>query len=132
MKTRYGFVSNSSSSSFIIAFKGDEKEMRDKLSSIFEIQLGENYPIKSMLPIGDVIADNVEDSIKTLNEWKNYYGNPNNPDEEYERFIKRLKEGWTIYTGSIPDDRNKLSTFLCNSDIEYEDDNLIIWQRGGY
>ena len=132
MKTRYGFVSNSSSSSFIIAFKGDSNEMRDKLRNIFGVIPGDNYPIKEMPPIGDVVADNVDDSIKTLDEWEKYYGNSDNPDKNHARFIKRLKEGWTIYPGGFADDHNNLNTFLCDSDIDYEDDEIIIWQEGGY
>jgi hypothetical protein len=125
-------VSNSSSSSFIIAFKGNNNEMRDKLRNIFGVTPSNNYPIKSMPPIGDVVADNVEDSIKTLDEWEAYFGNSDYPDKKHIRFIKRLKEGWTIYPGGFVDDDNKLNSFLCDSDIDYEDDEIIIWQEGGY
>jgi len=96
MKTRFGFVSNSSSSSFLIAFKGDNDEMREKLRNIFGIIPSDNYPIKAMPPIGDIVADNVDESIKTLDEWEEFFGNSENPDENDARFIKRLKEGWTI------------------------------------
>jgi len=36
MKTRSGFVSNSSSSSFIIAWKGDDKALERKLHKVFQ------------------------------------------------------------------------------------------------
>ena len=132
MKTRYGFVSNSSSSSFIIAFKGDNNEMRDKLRKIFGVIPGNNYPIKSMPPIGDVVADNVDNSIKTLDEWMEYYRTSDNLDQNFARFFKRLNEGWTIHQGGFIDNQNDLDTFLCGSHIDYEDDEIIIWQEGGY
>ena len=132
MKTRFGFVSNSSSSSFIIAFKGDDNEMREKLRNIFGVPPGDKNPIKSMPPIGDVVADNVDDSIKTLDEWMEYYRTSDNLDKNHARFFKRLNEGWTIYQGGFADHQNDLETFLCVSDIDYEDDEIIIWQEGGY
>jgi len=132
MKIRFGFVSNSSSSSFIIAFKGNENELREKLRDIFG-SLPEKYPIKAMPPIGDIVADNVEDDpIKTLNDWDDRYGDWNNSHENHVKFIERLKEGWTIYYGGFVDDRSKLEEFLCDSDIDYEDDKILIWQEGGY
>ena len=132
MKIRFGFVSNSSSSSFIIAFKGNENELREKLRDIFG-SLPEKYPIKAMPPIGDIVADNVEDDpIKTLNDWDERYGDWNNSHENHAKFIERLKEGWTIYYGGFVDDRSKLEEFLCDSDIDYEDDKILIWQEGGY
>jgi len=133
MKIRFGFVSNSSSSSFIIAFKGNEDELREKLKNIFGGTLPDKYPIKSMPPIGDVVADNVEDDpIKTLKDWDDRYGDWNNPYENHVRFIKRLNEGWTVYYGGFDDDRSKLEKFLCNSDIDFEDEEILIWQKGGY
>ena len=132
MKIRYGFVSNSSSSSFIIAFKGSKYKMRKKLSDVFGIMPSNNYPIKSMLPIGDIVADKVDISIKTLNEWEEFYGNSDDSDENHARYIERLKEGWTIYIGKLGDCHNKFYTFLSKSDIDYEDDEIIIWQKGGY
>jgi len=132
MKIRFGFVSNSSSSSFIIAFKGNEDELRKKLRGIFGSP-PEKYPIKTMPPIGDVVADNVEnDPIKTLNNWDDRYGDWNNPRKNHVRFIERLKEGWTIYYGGFVDARSKLEEFLCDSDIDYEDNEILIWQEGGY
>ena len=131
MKIRFGFVSNSSSSSFIIAFKGNEDELREKLRNIFGIHQ-DNYPIKSMSPIGDVVADNIDDPIKTLEDWDDFIGDLDNPRENHVRFIERLKEGWTVYCGGFADDHNKLETFLCNSDIDYEDEEILIWQEGGY
>jgi len=103
MKIRSGFVSNSSSSSFIIAFKGNNDELRIKLREIFGNPPGEN-PIKSMPPIGDVVANNIEeDPIKTLEEWDDFYGDWNNPRENHVKFIERLKNGWNIYYGGFDD-----------------------------
>jgi len=131
VKIRFGFVSNSSSSSFIIAFKGNNDELQRKLREIFGGSLPEKYPIKSMPPIGDVVANNIEESIKTLEEWDDFYGDLNNPRENHVRFINRLKEGWMIYQGGFHD-LNYLEKFLCNSDIDFEDDEILIWQEGGY
>ena len=132
MKIRKGFVSNSSSSSFIIAFKGNNDELRIKLREIFGNPPGKN-PIKSMLPIGDVFANNIEDDpIKTLEEWDEFYGDSSNPRGNHERFLERLKEGWTVYNGGFVDCHTELETFLCDSDIDYEDNEILIWQEGGY
>ena len=132
MKLRFGFVSNSSSSSFIIAFNGSKDNLREKLISIFDCPLPDKFPIQSLELIGSIVADYIEDDpIKTLEEWDEFYGDLNNPRENHVRFIERLKSGWTVYYGGFPD-HNSLQRFFCNSDIDYEDEEILIWQEGGY
>jgi len=63
--------------------------LRKKLRTIFGINQ-DNYPIKSMSPIGDVVANNIDDPIKTLKEWDDFYGDLDNPLKNHIKFIECL------------------------------------------
>lgn len=43
-----------------------------------------------MSPIGDVVANNIDDPIKTLKEWDDFYGDLDNPLKNHIKFIECL------------------------------------------
>jgi hypothetical protein len=137
MKTRIGFVSNSSSSSFVVAVKGTTlhkafKEMEEK-----EMKKGGLFSdfIKTAL---DVLEHNADEL--TEERVKDDFG-VDSVDEyitegyQYSKDIKRLiKEGFTIYIGELSDEGGDgpEEAMLCNTDLNYESKNLVILHEGGY
>ena len=74
MKIRVGFVSNSSSSSFIVAWKGNLKE---EIEKAFKFDLPENYPVKNHIfkNIAAAVFSNIDniDGME-IDELMNDYG----------------------------------------------------------
>ena len=138
MKIRNGFVSNSSTSSFIIMFKGTAKQLEKKLQQVFNIPLPENYPIKigGLNKVSERFIYNLnETSFKSVKAYKKefYIEDENDIDKWHKKALTKIKDGWTIYTGGFADDGGEdIDPILCNSDIEYEDEEIVIFQEGGY
>lgn len=124
MKIRKGFVSNSSSSNFIIAIK-DSSKLEDELLSAFRLPQG--YPIYSdslTSEIVDVIIRGIHEEPESLSDVIEALG-------EDSSWAKLALQGYKIYYGSIWDD-DYLKTFLVNSDIYLESENAVLEQSGGY
>jgi hypothetical protein len=126
MKIRNGFVSNSSSSSFIIAFKGDVKEQLEKALGL---QLKDNYPIPELLGLSEFFRKNIDSIYLNYNEFSDDAGYCPIDDDE---LIKFFDQGFSVATGGFADDYSGLASFLCSTDFNYKSDNLIILQQGGY
>ena len=138
MKIRYGFVSNSSSSSFVIAVpKGTD--IKAEIEKNFS--LPKNHPLTNIA--NDVIKQILNDinidprnKIKNLKDFKDEFGYE---DEDYEEdtgdeFVESVKEGlkrgWEVYTGSFCDDGDCLDLTSAGFDIKTKD--LIFWSQDGY
>ena len=140
MKVRNGFVSNSSSSSFVIHFKGTEKQLKEKLTKIFDNPMPENYPIRFPTKgIGQTVFDYIgEEKYHRLTKVKDYLEECGVEDEsecseDQLKAINCIKNGGKIYYGGFPDDTgDDLPSFLCNADLHYEDEEIYIHQDGGY
>ena len=126
MKIRNGFVSNSSSSSFIVASKKGSKvkltlevdlaEYGDKIETIE--QLNEYF-------ITERYQKNIEDMIS-----KDGY-----EAERYNKCVKAIKEDKVVLLGSFSSDGGALDQFLCEhgiSDLCQGDIELIDGGEGGY
>lgn len=125
MKIRNGFVSNSSSSSFVIASK---KPLSEEL---FMQVLGvpENSPLSTFAK--EISKWFVENAKKlTIKEYldKYDYGGDDIP----EIVKKAIKKDLTIYAGYAANDDGHLEEAICNMDFDYESDDFIIEKDGGY
>jgi hypothetical protein len=117
MKVRSGFVSNSSSSSFIVAIK-DEATVKVKVT--FEADL-EKYARRKI------------STIEELNEYyKDYWGGP---DWKYEECRKAIENGKVVLVGEFSDQSgDRAEEFLCDEGLQgvVGDDVEIIHSEGGY
>ena len=139
MKIRTGFVSNSSSSSFIIAFKGNKKELKVRLDGVFK--LPEDYPLKQL--VGDIsktiikgLEEGYQDGIATMEDFLYYKNDIGNDVSDFSSVEKKMMDvvtkGFTIYPGEFSDDNGDIEAILCENDINYSSDDLIIIHEGGY
>jgi hypothetical protein len=124
MKIRNGFVSNSSSSSFVIAYKGNLEEELDKA---LKLPVPENYPLRELIvELADAFHINVNETFKDMASYKK--GGYDEDDSEVKELFEK---GFTVAVGSF-EDIEAVEAFLCNQDIDYESDTLVIKQEGGY
>ena len=119
MKIRYGYVSNSSSSSFIIAVKDPT-----------------NLNIKITLDVNlSAFKDNI---IKTKQELLDYFKEryllePEN-DKDFLHYLELIDKGEMIIYLSANSDGDPIEQFICEHGIEkHNNDNITILQgEGGY
>ena len=129
MKIRTGFVSNSSSSSFMIVSKNG-KLTKELLMKVFKVQKGDLfYPIAKDL--AEFIVDNVEETT-TKEILVNFCADDiSELPDEVKKCVK--SESGTIYEGSAADDGDSsVEHLLVDLDIHYEDDDIIFEKEGGY
>lgn len=127
MKSRSGFVSNSSSSSFVVAYK-------DNFLSNFKGAVIDRLEDSPMKDIANDICECFFDNInKTYNEISDYL---EDEDRYYtnEKIIQWLKDGFIVSEGSISDesDYDKIDNYLCHKGFSIESKNLIVYFSGGY
>jgi len=135
MKIRNGFVSNSSSSSFIIVSKNG-KLTKEKIMKVLNVNkkspmysMAEDVT-KSMLYADKYTPEKFLDNYSygdTIEEMEKEF------KEDYPSYYKiyesAKKNNWTIYMGSADDVDDPI---LCEMDLHYEDNEIIIEKDGGY
>lgn len=118
MKIRTGFVSNSSSSSFIVGIK--------------------NGQTKITVPIEIDLQKYKRTIIKTKEELKEYITDQYELSEPYaldlyEKALESVNNGETILIGDFSSDGgDPLESFLCNNGIPETDSITIIQNEAGY
>lgn len=130
MKIRNGFVSNSSSSSFVIASKDELTE--EKLFELFKVDKNSFFYPMALNMVKTLINLSVSTSEKELLE--DYRTDSvNDLPFEQQKLVEKEREGYKIYRGWASDDTCEAAeTFLCQSDLDYEDDDLYVYKEGGY
>jgi hypothetical protein len=106
MKIRNGFVSNSSSSSFIVAV---DKGQRGKFTLTLEVDL-EKYLERRL--------SSLEDLGKYIKEWNK---------ENYEQIKSEIEKGRDILVGSFASDNDDaVEVLLCESGIPKDVEGITI------
>lgn len=132
MKIRTGFVSNSSSSSFVVAVKPGTELTKDKLVELFQVP--ETSPLRG---ISEGIARFVADASKPreLVEILYDYGYSSITDalEDNCKPIELINSGYKVYTFYASDDSGDgLETMLCYTEFDINTPELVISGGGGY
>jgi len=123
MKIRDGFVSNSSSSSFILSANKTTK----------------NFKTKIIVDIKDYITTTIKtenDIIKYFNEY--YYGKIENYNELdnyskkiYNKIKKELNNNKIVLTGTFSSDGDSIEQFLYNNPLSFINKNIKVIQEDG-
>ena len=124
MKIRDGFVSNSSSSSFIVAYKGEKPTQEQVMEAV---GIAKGSPAAELF--GGIFKELLgakRMSKEDIKEMREYY-----PDNEA---LKLLDDGWTVLQGLASDEGNDPDeSFLCFSEIDVSTDTFrIIKEEAGY
>ena len=131
MKVRAGFVSNSSSSSFIVALRGDKKLDVDTLVSLFRVpEDSPMYRIAVNMAQAMYNRANKHDEKEILYNWG--YDTIEEAIEKGCKQAKLLKEGFTVYSGYASDEDGGIEAMLCNTEIDFESDDIVVYSEGGY
>lgn len=125
VKARNGFISNSSSSSFIIGSKG--VLTREKLMSFLGAKDDSLFKgiIRKMV---DTIYENLGKPYWTITEYMK-----DKDDDDPSDFIRKLfDDGFIVYSGAFGDQDDPVETMLCETSINHDSENLVIKHKGGY
>jgi len=119
MKTRKGFVSNSSSSSFVIGFKNDEENLtEERLLPLFKVESGSIfYPF-------------AKEMCRLIVELSEVYNPRKDWDEDFNAENLK-KEGYKkVYVGCSSTGEGGLEGVLCEMELNYKDDHFAFIKEG--
>jgi len=132
MKVRNGFISNSSSSSFIIGIK-DEKSARAILNKACEVP--EQHPFHDMIEemVSAIVrsishCDELGCDLTSYMEWVNEEG-----EDVDENIVNAINKGLTVYRGYFSDEGgDDIESLLCNTSFNIVRDDFVFIKEDGY
>jgi len=147
MKIRNGFVSNSSSSSFVVMMKGNKKMSEETILKTFDVS--EKSPLYSFSKdLAQWMIRNLEEQdIKGIHDYYiGSYGKENPTEDEMIQEIiddyggidkddleKIKNKEYRYYSGSTSSDSGEaIESYLCESSFDIDTDDIIIKGEGGY
>ena len=124
MKIRQGFVSNSSSSSFIIAFKKGLTEKQIESKIVEKLKIPQDSPIFWLA--GDI--------AKVFTNYQDIDFADYEEEEDYIKNIRKLEsKGFVVYEGSASnDDYDVAENLVCDMELYIDEPDLYISKGGGY
>jgi len=132
MKTRQGFVSNSSSSSFIVAAKNSKVKIEIEID--LESFCREENVISTLEAVDERFYDIAKDyRCDSKQELFKIYPKQK---QDYDKCVEAITKGMKIYFGSASSESgDAVETYLCDNgfnDITTTKDIVIIQGEGGY
>lgn len=135
MKIRAGFVSNSSSSSFIIGVPKGTELTEKMIKSALDIDLPKGNILK---PLADkmvsILCDHAQktDANTLASDWgyntvEEFLKGQKKSDE-----VKLIERGFDIYCGDVSSEEQGFESAMCDMDFDYESDTIVIKKEGGY
>lgn len=125
MKICHGFVSNSSSSSFILAVKSSVKSEAIEDAVFRAMKIQDDSPLKSYVTeMACILRDNAEEM--DMEEISDLYGGMKDTAKE------AFKKGMRVFQGSVASDGEMVEQLLCDLGFEIKNDDFILVKEGGY
>ena len=130
MKVRNGFVSNSSSSSFIIATTSSCLTL-DNLLEAFAVPEGSPL-FKVACDMAQVMLDKATkcDEKEILYNWG--YKSLEEALEDGNQQAQLIERGFTVYSGYASDEDGGIEAMICNTKIDFESEHFVLKSEGGY
>jgi hypothetical protein len=139
MKIRGGFISNSSSSSFVLALKDKNADL-DKLFDEFKAELPKDNPL---VPFVELLIEDIISTIrgraaeKTAEEWLRDYGYDSLESAKEDGWSEAIKiaelyeNGYKVYHGTFWDDTgDPAELMLCARSLNFETDDITLIHDG--
>jgi hypothetical protein len=127
MKIRNGFVSNSSSSSFVISVPTGVSLTKDLIVKAFSVEMTSTmYPIAvSMAEMFVNRSEKVSDLLGAVEEGEIR-------KREGNFLLGLMNKGRDVYAGSMKDQDGPIEAVICEMGFNYISDEITIYKEAGY
>ncbi len=136
MKNRNGFVSNSSSSSFVMVWKSeyDEDDLRLMFKEVCAVP--KESPLAGLHElVFNTFIDNIENKFDSIKEYEDWTKNNCYYTDEYKQYKDWLDKGLVVRRGEFSTEngsQNPIEYYFANHDFNYSSDDFIIIHEGSY